>query len=86
MNPAFPTLQGLNQVVRGTINLVIMTKWEDFNMNSQQNQTADTLIQDTDPLARRVARARMENREREISRILSARPRLRRLSTTATRH
>ncbi|MCM2343409.1 MAG: hypothetical protein NDJ24_02485 [Alphaproteobacteria bacterium] len=55
-------------------------------MNSQQNQTADTLIQDTDPLARRVARARMESREREISRILSARPRLRRLSTTATRH
>ncbi|QQG37147.1 MAG: hypothetical protein HYS17_05135 [Micavibrio aeruginosavorus] len=54
-------------------------------MNSQQNQTTDTLIEDTDPLARRVARARMERREREISRILSARPRLRHVSAVATR-
>lgn len=53
-------------------------------MQNQQNQ--DEIAVHTDPLARRVSRARMEQREREISRILSARPRLRRLSTTATRH
>lgn len=53
-------------------------------MQNQQNQ--DEIAVHTDPLARRISRARMEQREREISRILGARPRLRRLSTTATRH
>lgn len=53
-------------------------------MQNQQKQ--DEIAVHTDPLARRVGRARMEQREREISRILSERPRLRRLSTTATRH
>lgn len=52
----------------------------------QNKQNHDEIIEHTDPLARRVSRARMELREREISRILSARPRLRRLSTTTTRH
>lgn len=52
----------------------------------QNQQTQDEIVLHTDPLARRVSRARTEQRAREISRILSARPRLRRLSTTATRH
>lgn len=53
-------------------------------MKNQQNH--DEVAEHTDPLALRVGRDRMEQREREIRRILSARPRLRRLSTTATRH
>ena len=52
----------------------------------QNKQNHDEIAQHTDPLARRVERERFALREREISRILSARPRLRRLSTTATRH
>lgn len=52
----------------------------------QNQQNLDQIALHTDPLARHVSRVRMAQREREISRILSARPRLRRLSTTATRH
>ena len=52
----------------------------------QNNQNHDEIAEHTDPLARRIGRDRFAMREREISRILSARPRLRRLSTTATRH
>ena len=50
------------------------------------NKNHDEIAEHTDPLARRVSRDRFAEREREISRILNARPRLRRLSTTATRH
>ncbi len=53
-------------------------------MKNSHNE--DLVLQQTDPLARQVSRARMELRERAIRRILSARPRLRRLSTTASRH
>lgn len=84
MTPAFPTLQDGAERNRGTINVGIMTTQEGLTMKNQQNH--DEIAEHTDPLARRVSRARMELREREISRILSARPRLRRLSTTATRH
>lgn len=64
--------------------LGIMTTTGSKTMQNQQKQ--DEIAVHTDPLARRVGRARMEQREREISRILSERPRLRRLSTIATRH
>ncbi len=52
----------------------------------EKNQNHDEIAEHTDPLARRVSRDRFAMREREIRRILGARPRLRRLSTTATRH
>lgn len=44
----------------------------------QNQQETDLIAIHTDPLARRVSRARDEQRARQISRILSARPRLRR--------
>lgn len=52
----------------------------------ENSRNYDEIAQHTDPLARRISRERFEMREREIRRILSDRPRLRRLSTTATRH
>lgn len=55
-------------------------------MNNHIQGHEDALVQNTDPLVSRVERARDRIREREIRRILSARPRLRRLSTTASRH
>ncbi|MFN3827944.1 MAG: hypothetical protein ACK4NR_10020 [Micavibrio sp.] len=55
-------------------------------MSNQNQNHEDALVKNTDMFVSRVERARGRLHEREVSRILSNRPRLRRLSTTATRH
>jgi hypothetical protein len=55
-------------------------------LTMQNQQKTDLIAIHTDPLARRVSRARDEQRARQINRILSARPRLRRQADAATQH